>query len=85
MEQVQSFAKSKYDQIVAHERTITGTIPGRFTLEPRHFMSISGTGTTWDGTHDVDAVTSSFSWGGSFTQSVTLRTRDATKGETYDA
>ncbi|MFT8444887.1 MAG: hypothetical protein ABF751_00080 [Acetobacter orientalis] len=85
LEQVQSYAKSKYDQIVAHERTITGTIPGRFTLEPRHFMSISGTGTTWDGTHDVDAVTSSFSWAGSFTQNITLRTRDATKGETYDA
>lgn len=85
LEQVQSYAKAKYDQIVAHERTIMGTIPGRFTLEPRHFMSLSGTGTTWDGIHDIDAVSSSFSWAGSFTQNITLRTRDAMKGETYDA
>ncbi|MBY4639606.1 hypothetical protein K6L44_06275 [Gluconacetobacter entanii] len=81
LDQVQQYAQQKYNQIVAHERTITGQIPGRITLAPRQFMRITGTGTTWDGTLDVDAVTSRFSWSGGFSQQITLRTRDGTKDE----
>ncbi|AQU86237.1 hypothetical protein B0W47_00805 [Komagataeibacter nataicola] len=80
-----NYAQRKYNEIVAHERTITGQIPGRITLAPRQFMQITGTGTTWDGTLDVDAVTSRFSWSGGFSQQITLRTRDVTKDENTDA
>ncbi|GAB6968549.1 hypothetical protein JCM25156A_25870 [Komagataeibacter kakiaceti JCM 25156] len=75
------YAEVKYNQIVAHERTISGTIPGRITLEPRQFMRITGTGTTWDGTLDVEAVSSGFSWEGGFSQQITLRARSATNDE----
>ncbi|WP_102323856.1 hypothetical protein [Komagataeibacter saccharivorans] len=81
---LQQYAEQKYNQIVAHERTITGQIPGRITLAPRQFMQITGTGTTWDGTLDVDAVSSRFSWSGGFSQQITLRIRDATKDENTD-
>lgn len=81
---VKQYAQQKYNEIVAHERTITGQIPGRITLAPRQFMQITGTGTTWDGTLDVDAVTSRFSWSGGFSQQITLRTRDVTKDESTD-
>ncbi|PYD78271.1 hypothetical protein CFR80_16735 [Komagataeibacter oboediens] len=78
---VQRYAQQKYNEIVAHERVISGQIPGRITLAPRQFMQITGTGTTWDGTLDVDAVSSRFSWSGGFTQQITLRNRDVTKDE----
>ncbi len=78
---VQQYAQQKYNEIVAHERVISGQIPGRITLAPRQFMQITGTGTTWDGTLDVDAVSSRFSWSGGFTQQITLRNRDVTKDE----
>ncbi|GCE85176.1 hypothetical protein [Komagataeibacter diospyri] len=78
---VQQYAQQKYNEIVAHERVISGQIPGRITLAPRQFMQITGTGTTWDGTLDVDAVNSRFSWSGGFSQQITLRTRDVTKDE----
>ena len=75
LDALQRHARQQYSQIVAHARTITATIPGRITLAPRQFMQIGGTGTTWDGTLDVDAVTSHFSWQGGFSQQVTLRRR----------
>ncbi|BCI68065.1 hypothetical protein [Acetobacter aceti] len=74
-------AEMLYRQIVAHERTISLTIPGRTNLAPRQFFTLTGTGTTWDGTRDVDAVTSSLDWSGGYTQSVTLRTRDTSDQE----
>ncbi|GBQ15384.1 phage late control D family protein [Komagataeibacter rhaeticus] len=78
---LEQYARQKYSQIVAHARTITGTMPGCATLAPRQFMQVSGTGTTWDGTLDVDSVTSSFSWQGGFSQQVTLRRRDTSTQE----
>ncbi|KXU99225.1 hypothetical protein AD929_15615 [Gluconobacter potus] len=74
-------AQMLYKQIVAHERTVSLSIPGLLSLSPRQFFRISGTGTTWDGTIDVDAVTTSFTPGGSFTQSVTLRNRSTADNE----
>ncbi|GAN88062.1 hypothetical protein LU298_13545 [Komagataeibacter intermedius] len=79
LDDLRRLAQQKYSQITAHARTITGTIPGRITLAPRGFMRLTGTGTTWDGTLDVDAVTSSFSWQGGFSQQVTLRARTTTQ------
>ena len=81
LEVVHAFAKTKYDQIVAHERSVAEVIPGRCMLEPRHFMRIVGTGTTWDGTLDVDAVVSSFAWDSGYTQRVTLRTREVARDQ----
>ncbi|GBQ58816.1 hypothetical protein [Komagataeibacter swingsii] len=83
LDDLKRIARQKYNQITAHARTITGTIPGCVTLAPRDFMRLSGTNTTWDGTLDVDAVTSSFSWQGGFAQHVTLRARNTLQeGET---
>ncbi|NHN93365.1 hypothetical protein [Acetobacter sicerae] len=85
-DQLEGKAEALYKQIVAHERTISLTIPGRIHLAPRQFLTLTGTGTTWDGTRDVDAVTSSLDWSGGYTQTVTLRTRDASdqEGGEYD-
>ncbi|KON63813.1 phage late control protein D [Komagataeibacter europaeus] len=79
LDDLKRIARQKYNQITAHARTVTGTIPGCVTLAPRDFMRLTGTGTTWDGTLDVDAVTSSFSWQGGFSQQVTLRARNTTR------
>ncbi|KAB8122519.1 hypothetical protein D3W54_15180 [Komagataeibacter medellinensis] len=76
LDDLQRYARQKYNQIVAHEHTITAQIPGRITLAPRQFMQVSGTGTTWDGTLAVDSVASRFSWQGGFSQQVTLRHRN---------
>lgn len=76
LDTLREYARTRYNQIMAHARTITGTIPGCITLAPRQFMQVRGTGTTWDGTLDVDSVTSSFSYQGGFSQHVTLRRRD---------
>ena len=74
-------AQMLYKQIVAHERTIALSIPGILSLSPRQFFRISGTGTTWDGTIDVDEVTTNFTPDGSFIQSVTLRNRNTADNE----
>ena len=84
LDDVKRIAWCKYNQIVAHARTVSGTIPGRIALQPRQFMQVSGTGTTWDGTLDIDAVESSFSWDGGFSQQLVLRLRDVTKDENSD-
>lgn len=81
---LRQYAQARYNQIVAHERTITGRIPGRLDLAPRQFMRLSGTGTTWDGTLGVDAVSSHFSWEDGFSQQVTLRTRNVMEGDAND-
>ena len=75
LDEARQMARCKYGQIMAHARTITGALPGRITLQPRDFMRLTDTGTTWDGTLDVDAVISRFSWNGGFSQQVTLRSR----------
>ena len=74
-------AQMLYKQIVAHERTVALSIPGMLTLAPRQFFRLHGTGTTWDGTIDVDAVQTDFTTGGSFVQNVTLRNRSTTDNE----
>lgn len=85
-DQLEAKAEMLYRQIIAHERTITLSLPGRIRLSPRQFFVLSGTGTTWDGTRDVDAVSSSLDWNGGYTQTVTLRTRDTSDQESgeYD-
>jgi len=86
---VERIAEAKYSQIVAHDRTISLTLPGRITLEPRHFMSISGTGSSWDmpsgDAYTVDAVETTWSWDQMFAQTVTLRNRTASDGSNADA
>lgn len=88
-EQIERKAEALYRQIIAHDRTVSLNIPGRITLEPRHFMRFSGTGSTWDLTGDdayaVDAVSSTFGADGSFLQDVTLRNREASNGGNSDS
>ncbi|MBO1361758.1 hypothetical protein J2D73_18410 [Acetobacter sacchari] len=83
-DQLQAKAEALYRQIVAHGRDLTFTVHGRASLAPRQFMTLTGTGTTWDGTHDVDAVSSTFGWDQGYTQNVTLRTRDTTDDESSE-
>lgn len=85
-DQLAAKAEMLYRQIIAHERTITLSLPGRVSLAPRQFVRLTGTGTTWDGVRDVDAVSSSMSVSGGYTQSLTLRTRDTSdqEGGEYD-
>lgn len=84
MDEVQARAEQLYHEIVAHERVISYEAPGMISLEPRHFMSLAGTNSTWDGTHAVDAVTTSYGEGTGFRQNVTLRNRDVTQDETQE-
>ncbi|OUJ16486.1 hypothetical protein [Acetobacter sp. DsW_063] len=83
-DQLQAKAETLYRQIIAHDRTLSFTMHGRASLAPRQFMTLTGTGTTWDGTHDVDAVSSTFGWDQGYTQNVTLRTRDTAEDESIE-
>ncbi|KFL87870.1 hypothetical protein AmDm5_1872 [Acetobacter malorum] len=83
MDEVQAKAEQLYHEIVAHERVISYEAPGMINLEPRHFMRLAGTNSTWDGTHAVDSVVSAYS-GAGFRQSVTLRNRDVTQDEAQE-
>lgn len=82
-------AEALYRDIVAHNRTVTLTMPGRIDREPRDFMTLSGTGSSWDVTADtaytIDAVTTSFSAEGAFMQDITLRNRVVSQGSNNDA
>ncbi|ASL39342.1 MULTISPECIES: hypothetical protein [Acetobacter] len=84
MDEVQARAEQLYHEIIAHERVISYEAPGIIALEPRQFMSLTGTNSTWDGTHAVDAVTTSYGEGAGFRQNVTLRNRDVTQDETQE-
>ncbi|AKR50017.2 MULTISPECIES: hypothetical protein [Acetobacter] len=84
MDEVQARAEQLYHEIVAHERVISYEAPGMISLEPRHFMSLAGTNSTWDGTHAVDSVTTSYGEGTGFRQNITLRNRDVTQDETQE-
>lgn len=78
-DQIERIAETKYRQIVAHNRVVRATIPGRFNLTPRTFMRLVHTGSSWDNdsndAYAVDEVNTSFSATQGYTQSITLRNR----------
>jgi hypothetical protein len=80
-DQATALAHQLYDQIVAHQRTVTYEMPGEFALTPRQPVRLSGTGTTWDGALRIDSITRSLDVEGGFRQSLTLRNRDVTEDE----
>lgn len=83
MDEVQAKAEQLYHEIVAHERIISYEAPAMINLAPRHFMRLTGTNSTWDGTHAVDSVVTTYS-GAGFRQSATLRNRDVTQDEAQE-
>ena len=71
-------AKELYDQIVAHQRTVTFDMPLDLTLSPRQAVMVGGTGTSFDGKQRVDSVEREINFGAAH-QSVVLRNRDVTE------
>lgn len=82
-------AEEIYRKIIAHDRRVSMSIPGRINLAPRDFMRFTGTNSTWDMPSDdayaVDAVSTNFGLDQGFVQSVTLRNREASNGSNNDA
>lgn len=73
--EVQQRAAQFYAETIAHTREVSFTMQGDLVLMPRMRVALAGTGSSWDGTLDVDEVTRSLSVDTGFEQSVVLRTR----------
>lgn len=63
-DQAQQLANRLYAEIVAHERTITATLPGDTILTPRVMVQVAGTGTGYDQTYFPDTITRDVDQGG---------------------
>ncbi|MCQ8279854.1 hypothetical protein NFI95_15525 [Acetobacteraceae bacterium KSS8] len=70
-----AYAQARYNEIVAHGRTVAITMPGDLSLGPRQSVQLVGTGTSWDQTYSIDALERSLSMESGFTQTLTLRNR----------
>lgn len=73
---VQAMALSIYNDILAHLRTVTITVPGDLTMEPRQSLQFAGSNTTWDRPYRIDNIEREMSAETGFHQTVTARTRD---------
>lgn len=87
--QVENEAQRIYNSVVAHNRRIEATMPANVKVQPRTFMNVTGTGTSWDSAGDeaytVDSTDFYFTDQCAFTQRLTLRNRDASVGSNTDA
>ena len=75
--QVDALAVTIYNDIVAHLRSVTFTVPGDLTMQPRQSLRLSGTETTWDRLYRIDSIQREMSLRDGFQQTVVARTRDA--------
>ncbi len=60
--QLQKKADSFRDDVIRHELNLSATMPGDPTLDPHMGLSLSGTGTIYDTTYQIDEI--EFSLGG---------------------
>ena len=73
--QVDALAVKIYNDIVAHLRSVTFTVPGDLTMQPRQSLRLSRTETTWDRLYRIDSIQREMSFREGFQQTVVARTR----------
>ena len=60
--QLEKKAKSHLNDMVRHELNLSATLPGDLSLDPHMALSLTGTGTIYDTTYQIDEVEFSMGW-----------------------
>lgn len=72
-DEAKGLATRLVSQISSHERTVNFDMPGDVSTAPRSIMTLSGTGTDFDGQYRISSVGRRISFTGGFTQSIEAR------------
>ena len=68
--QLEKKAKSHLNDMIRHELNLTATLPGDLSLDPHMALSLTGTGTIYDTTYQIDEVEFSMGWDDGFEATV---------------
>jgi phage protein D len=69
-DQALKFAKQKLNEFIMHERVVEFVVPADLSLTPNRQLLVTGTGTEFDQTYNIDLVERRLSWNDGFTQRV---------------
>lgn len=75
--QADALAASRIKSATRHECTILAQCPGNLTVDARQSLPLSGTGTIFDQTYEIDSVEFDFISGGGLTMSIEAKTAKA--------
>lgn len=68
--QAEKLAKSRLANAIRHDCNVSITAPGDLAIDPRQKLQLTGTGTIYDQTYDIDTVELSMDWGKGFTMDI---------------
>jgi phage protein D len=79
-DQAQQFAKSQLADLRRQERVMTASLPGELSMRPRDTIALSGTGTAFDQSYQIDNITRSIDVRRGFAQRVRAKNSSGTGG-----
>ncbi len=72
--QVESLAQSRLDNMTRHDCSASWSAPADLTLDVHEGASLSGTGTIYDQSYQIDEASFEMGWDGSFEMKLTCKT-----------
>lgn len=72
-EQVTRLAKARLKNSARHNMCVSVTMPGDLSADVRQTLNLSGTGTIFDSTYDIDEADFEISWGSAFVMHLTAK------------
>lgn len=76
-DQVEKLAKSRLKNAIRHDLNVSIEMPGDLSVDVRQTLSLSGTGTIYDQSLDIDTVSWHVSWGEGFTMDLEAKSAKA--------
>jgi phage protein D len=79
-QQQDQLAKTKLNEILSHERSLSIEMPGDVTLTPLMSVALSGTGTSADQDYLIQDIHHHWSFDGGYMMSLDVRNQDSSRG-----
>lgn len=76
-EEVQNLAKARLNNATRHDMQVHVRMPGDLTCDVRQTLSLSGTGTIFDQSFDIDTATWEIAWGSGFVMEIDAKKQKA--------
>ena len=72
-DQVETLANSRLKNAIRHDCNVAVKLPGDLGIDVRQKLQLSGTGTVYDQSYDIDSIVFAMSWESGFTMDITAR------------
>ena len=83
-QEVETLAKTRANETIRHEMCIELTMPGDLSLDVTQQVQLSGTGTAFDQTYDIDELTFDYEAGENGFLSMTIVGKSASQGRSVE-